>query len=370
MIGSGREPSALSLPPDVVSGVEHKFGEHVLGLNGSREVATKNGKRRFDSVVMATGCRAIDEVPTLWKKAGLHVLSSLEAFMNLREHLSEYERVAVGGNNMLALDISDRIALLGVKVMLFASNGGLSSRMSVAVRRFIDERIVAAGVEIVRSNPDNLAGIDKVEAVLVRGDVYPCQAYIVAPGCLPSVVGVGASLGRSGGIVVDADMKSSASSLFAAGGCAETRMGSTTFPIRTETSAIITGAVAGRNASGDSIRARVLGYTLKKIFGIDFSEAGLTRAEASQAGIEATEVSTSTEESACTLVFEKASLRVIGVQAAGVGVSRLAQSLPFLVMGELGIDELAYSDIESSTDISLVSETAREGLRGRVNSTW
>lgn len=340
-----------------------RLGEAVSRVEENGEITAGRGKEVFDLVVVATGSKVEAKVPSAWRKKGLHVLADLDSFRSLRDSLPDYERVAVGGNGLLALDVSERMARLGVKVTLFAAGGPLADRISDALRPIVERGIGAAGVTLVKAGPDNLAGVERVEAVVAGGDIFPCRAYIAIPDWVPNVSGIDASAGRLGGILVDGGMKSSLDSVFAAGECAEVRVGSATHLVRPD-SARVTGLVAGANASGGAAQARLVGPSSREIFGVDFADCGLTLNEARLAGFDVDEVSRSDAQSACALVFERTSLRVVGAQAAGASVRELSQPLALAVLGSLRLDDLAYSDFASS-DISLVSETAREGLKSR-----
>lgn len=75
-------------------------------------------------------------------------------------------------------------------------------------------------------------------------------------------------------------------------------------------------------------------------------------------------VSETLEESACTIAFERSTGRVLGVEAVETA-DAVPADVSSVASGSASLRTLAYG---GSSDISLVSETARLGLRTWLSS--
>ena len=347
-------------------GVQVRTGETVVAIEREGEVVTRHGRLGFDAVVLASGESGTRQDFAVRHRGGFHTLADPNSFNTLREALKDYSSVAMTGSGPLTLEVADRISKKGVGVTLFAAAGIMGQRLGDGPRRRLESAISRAGVSLVTAKPDRIAGVDTVEAVLVGGIVFPCQALIVVPDAEPNSLGVRVRLGRQGGVVVDGEMRSSWSVLFAAGACAEIAAGATTIGSTYASSAQVMGEAAGANAAGGHMTPRISFCHSAKVFGTEIVLAGLSLRDALMAGFDAKEASTDRERISCSLVFDRRSLRVWGVQIVGSGAGSYSQVAPLLVSGLLTLDELVLQEFPLATDISPLVETAREGLRGRA----
>ena len=100
-------------------------------------------------------------------------------------------------------------------------------RFSPGVGDVIAQAAMLHGVELLGSEVDAIVGTGRVEAVISSDKVYPCDGVVVLPRSVPALPETGCSMGSHGGSLVDRWMRTSSRGVFAAGDCAELRLGST-----------------------------------------------------------------------------------------------------------------------------------------------
>lgn len=342
-------------------------GTQVRSVDDGSRVITDNGSTSFDRVVLASGSRSLPQRVPGGRLVGVHVLDDPSSFVELGRTLDRYACIAVSGSGPLALDIIQVLVKKHVEVAVFSPLGALGSLLSDHLREGLENALGAVGVRTVYAAPARVAGVDRVEAIISDGFVHPCEALIVVPATAPNPQGVSAVLGRHGGIVVDAGMKSSQRRLLAAGDCSEMALGSTTILFATDSAARAMGHAAGLNSSGGSVSPRIVGSLHRRFFEIDVVIAGLSLLGARAAGFQAREATFSDDgsgETACSLVYDAGTRRVCGVEFVGRRAGLYAQLAPLIVSSSPLLDELAYHEFPSSfsTDISPLVEAARNGI--------
>lgn len=360
ILGSGRARQPASELESL--GVSLRLGTGVKGYGPGRYLSTAAGREEFDSVVWATGssCRR-DSFPGSDKR-GVHILSDPDSFYLLGMEAREGGRTVVCGTGPLALSVCERVAGRGSSVTLLAPGGVMRSHLSPELGDSLESAAVDSGISVRRERLERVVGLERVEAV-VAGEVVPCSSVAIVPALVPLAEGVQARRGRLGGILVDSTMSSSAAGLYAAGDCAELKVGSSSFSFMFEPSARLMGQVAGSNAAGLSVKARVAGSFSGSFFGKEVAFAGLSLGDALLAGFRAREVLWgSAAETMCAIVFEASTLEVLGAQTVGIGSSRLAEPLALIVSLRLGLRDLLSYD-SPGTDISPLREAAGEALR-------
>jgi hypothetical protein len=158
-------------------------------------------------------------------------------------------------------------------------------------------------------------------------------------------------------------MRSSEFGVYAGGGCSEMVPpdGSSTLPLRSSPAA--SGKVAGANSTGRNGFLRWAGSFSTVLFGLSFEGAGLSFQEASGGGMRAVETAKSDgSSSACSVVYHQPTGRVLGAQLASPTARGISGTIAMAVSSRLDLGSLAYSDLGDSTDISLLQDTARQGL--------
>ncbi|MDA4120989.1 MAG: NAD(P)/FAD-dependent oxidoreductase [Thaumarchaeota archaeon] len=356
-------PSSMSSPgpPDSLASVDVAYSRPAIAVRPA-SVVTPDGEVRFDKVVVATGSRQVFRTFPGFTKEGVIALDSLARFVELGRQRSSLRKIVVCGESPTGLRVADALSGDGTQVTLLCPGGkmlnDLHPDLDVKVRLSARRK----GVRMVDEPIFRAFGHRAVEAVLAGGVVIPCDAIAVAPheeplipqGCQPKGPHRGLSVGR--------ELRSPVWGCYAAGGCAELIDGALG-GVSLKNSAKSSGRTAGANAAGSSLVFSPIGVFTGTFFGLRVSWAGLGFSEARSIGLHARQISaTGDEESGSSLVYDGDTGRVLGIQTVEKSSEDRSSLLPLLISQRVSIRALAFKDLGGSTDISLLSEAARQGL--------
>jgi pyruvate/2-oxoglutarate dehydrogenase complex dihydrolipoamide dehydrogenase (E3) component len=201
---------------------------------------------------------------------------------------------------------------------------------------------------------DAIVGTRRVEAVISAGMVYPCDGVVVLPRSSPLLPEVDCLLGDHGGVLVDRSMRTSSKDIFAAGDCAELRLGSASLPSRLHSSSRVMGEVAGLNAAGGTARADLAGSMALDVFGVQVCAAGIDVEEGVRAGLDVARADSEDEggrgdgvlaaDIYASVVYDRSTRRVHGIQVAGPGALSLSEYASLAVSSGAGLEALAYHE--------------------------
>lgn len=317
----------------------------------------------FDAVVAATGSGFTPITLPGHRKPGVHELRSAAAYADLGRIRGTIHHPVVSGEGARALEVADRLSGSGREVQVVISHwrhGEPSPDVQEVLRQAADDR----GVEMMNGNVTRAAGEGSVEAVVVGGRVACCDSLVLLPDRIPRVIPAAARLGRGGGFFVDRSLRTSSPAIFAAGGCAEVCERNSR-PSVLEDEPGTTGRIAGANSLGRNLTVGPSARSEVVAFGLRWTRVearfGRSYSPAFPHGVVSRRWDT---DSACTITFERLRGRALRIESIGdEGTSRM-QSPPSS-LGEESLRSLAYG---GSSDISLVSDTARLGLRLWSNS--
>lgn len=353
-------PEQSEGPPALPNGVELVHGADATSI-GPSSVLTADGKRvRFDSVVITTGGEFTSAVFPGRRKRGVVILDGTESYAVLGRARSSMARVVLQGEGIHAFQVADGLSGAGRKVTLLVApwmESFACKTIGDAVRDAAAER----GISVLDSMLESAVGCGHVEAVIAGGAVVPCDTLAVLPRRCPSVPRTSAETGPKGGLLVDQFLESSSPMLYAAGLCAEPRI-CWPNPFTLEGAAAKSGRVAGANATGHRLALRPSKFAEASFFGLRWARAGARFGEARGHGCIVSEISRRwSPESACSIVFERPSGKVLGVELViEEGNERIG--VLAAITSSSSLRSVAYGVSGDSSDISLVSDTARLGL--------
>lgn len=194
-----------------------------------RLVAIADGETiSYDRLIFATGSNSF--VPPLpgYGGAGCYVLRTANDAMDVREYAqsSHATHAVIAGGGLLGLEAAYALHKLGLQVTIVERNKWLLNRqLDERGALLLESYLTNLGLHILSSS--NLKGISKNEdgkqvVQLEGGQERRADIFIVAAGIAPNTTLASASgLTVKRGIVVDAQMRTSAPHIFAAGDVAE-----------------------------------------------------------------------------------------------------------------------------------------------------
>ena len=353
-------PEQSEGPPALLDAVELVYGADATSVSPSY-VMTADGKRvRFDSVVLTTGGEFMSVGFPGWRKRRVVILDGTESYAALGRERSSMSRVVLQGKGIHAFHVADRLTGGGRSVTLLAAHW-MESFACKTIGDAVRDAAAEKGISIIDSKLECAVGSGRVEAVIAGGAVVPCDILAVLPGRRPRVPRTFAETGPKGGLLVDEFLVSSSPLLYAAGWCAEPRNGRPN-PFTLEGASAMSGRVAGANATGHRLALRPSRFAEASFFGLRWARAGASLGEARGRGCVVSEISRRwSPESACSMVYERPSGKILGVELViEEGSERLGIFAE--ITSSSSLRGVAYGVSGDSSDISLVSDTARLGL--------
>lgn len=253
--------------------IDVRTGAEVAAISPhKRQVTLVSGETlRWDKLVIATGAR-------VERREGGFVLQNMEDAERLRAYLERTQpaRAVVVGAGYIGLELVTALRARGWRVTLLDRGSYLLKPGDSALTQALRDHLARHRVE-VQLGPYEF--------------VPTAELTIHATGFAPNVTlaqQAGVDLGPTGAIRVTDRMETNLASVYAAGDCAETVNLVSGAPawIPLGTTANKMGRVAGANAAGRRERfAGVVGTSIVRVCGLGVGVAGLSEAEAKQAGM-------------------------------------------------------------------------------------
>ena len=214
---------------DGLEDVELLTRASVMSLDTEARVATLQSKEEIEygSALVATGAMVRRLNADGAQLEGIHYLRALGNAESLRGDAARAERVVCIGGSYIGCEAAASLTALGKRctvVMLEAEP--LERGFGARAGRWFRDLLESHGVEVVgESSVAAFSGSERVEAVrLDDGRSLPADVVVVGVGVLPDVMLArksGLELGDTGGIRCDAQLRTSAAGVYAAGDACE-----------------------------------------------------------------------------------------------------------------------------------------------------
>jgi NAD(P)H-nitrite reductase large subunit len=298
-------------------------------------------------------------------KPGVIVLRSAADSAALTAALGSCSSTVVAGPLPFSLAVAQEVSRR-CPVTALLGDRALSSFLARTVAALSDAA-ARRGVKLLRKPVDAIVGVSRAEAVVSGGRVHPCDLVVVLPPRAPRLPATDCARGSHGGAIVDGSMRTSLRGIYAAGECAEVRLGSGSVPTRLRSSSAVMGDVAGTNAAGGLAEASVSRCLAVELFGVEVCAAGIDADRARSLGLDAVEFESdpSAGDLGVSLAFDRVTARLYGVQVAGSGATGLAEFLSLAVSKRCTLDDLVRLEVPHSSPISLTAGRALARARGR-----
>ena len=294
----------------------------------------------YDKLVLALGSNPVILPVVPRESERVTTLKTLHDAIKLRQALQkgEISKVGIVGGGFIGCELAEAFgALWGAEVFLIeAMPHLLPNILDVEMAAAVESYMRSENVDIYTNCP--LEGIaESDEAVTLKtpqGD-FEVDCAVMAVGVHPNgklASECGLTVGKRGGIVVDERMTTNDPDIFAAGDCVEVRHLITGEPLQLPLGSLANrqGRVIGSNLGGSDERfGPVLGSMAVKIFDMNVASTGLTEAAARDTGFDAgcawgtftdkADYYPESENIHLKLVFDRSSLRLLGLQGYGKG---------------------------------------------------
>lgn len=381
----------LVLKPDVARkkrGLDVRIHHEVVAIDPAAQQVTvrhtdtgEQFTQDYGKLILATGAAAIRppipgiELPGVFTLRALNDAQRIYAFMATHQP----RRAVVVGGGYIGIEMAEALRDRELEVTLIEGLPTILPNFDPEMVEDAAAHVQAKGVTVLTETM--LAAISQSNASLNvatnTGAILPADLVIVAIGVRPNsrlAAEAGLALGASGAIAVDAQMRTSAPDIYAAGDCAEhfhlVSQQKVWMPLAP--SANKGGRVAGDNASGAAVDfPGILGTMVVKVFDYTLSSTGLTERQARTSGLFG-EAGSDVGSAVITaydrahywpgaakikvkLVFQKSSGRLLGGQLSGIaGVNKRIDIIAVAITARMTTDDLGMLDLSYAPPYSPV----------------
>src|SRR3954471_11688099 len=357
------------------NGIDVRMCTEVVGIDLDRRVVRwrntdtgEEGSERYDDLVYATGSVPMrPPVPGI-DAAGVHGVQTLDDGVALRAELDSgrVQRVVVVGGGYIGLEIAEACRIRGLEVTVVDMSATPVGTFDPDIGEFIAEAVRKEDIELVLS--DAVAAIEtdaggRARAVVTAsGRELPADLVVLGLGVRPAVrlaEEAGIPLGVSGGVAVDAGMRTRVEGVWAAGDCVESvhRLSGQRVVVALGTHANKQGRVAGINIGGGyATFPGVIGTAVTKVCDLEVARTGLSMKEADAAGYRyvTAHVDPTTRPGyfpgakpiRVKLLAEKRTGRLLGAQVVGrEGAAKRIDVFATAIWNEMTVDEVLSLDL-------------------------
>ena len=362
-------------------GIEIHLFHEVTAIDPERRVLTvhdleagRSFEQGYDHLVIATGARAACPPLPGAGLEGILGLRSLESGLAIQRFLAEHQprNAIIVGGGYIGIEMAETLQRLGLKVaMLVRSGKVLRSTLDDDMRELVVDELTRHGVQVIRGTAIAFEGEDRVTAVRTASERYPCDMVVLGLGARPNVElahAAGVSLGATGAIATNSQMRTNLPEVYAAGDCAEALHLVSGRPayVPLGSTANKQGRVAGSNAAGEpSSFGGIVGTMIVRCFDLGVGFTGLTAAHARAAGCDVQETKVQakdlshyfpgTEDVHVKLVVDGGNGRLLGGQLVGPHRSiKRIDVLASALHGRMTVQDLQRLDLSYAPPFSPV----------------
>ena len=326
---------------------------------------TQTGKVRefpYDALILAQGGKPV--VPPLPGVDKNHVfqLWTLEDMDKIDIYINERnpKKAVVVGGGFIGLEMVEALTKRGMDVTLVEMAKQVMPNLEGEFAGFITKELQDYGVTLKLGK--SLKAIEQSHVLLDDGSKVEADFVLLSVGVRPTLQiakDAGLELGSSGGLQVDANMRTSDPAIFAAGDMVEIRHQVLGKSVRMPLAgpANRQGRIVGENALGGTRTYKgVAGTSIVKIFGAVAGSTGMSLRAARDAGFDADAVVVhknshtayypGSKRVSLMVIWDKATMKILGAQAAGrVGVDKRLDVMATAIAGGLTIEDLEELDL-------------------------
>ncbi len=352
-----------------VKGLRVRTGVEVLSIDPEEKLLRARSRANdesltfpYDTLVVASGSEPIAPPGFDGESERMHFLRDIDGVRRMRSDLEQGRvgSVVVVGGGFIGCEAAEAYgSMWGAEVTLVEAAPQVLPRMlDPEMAAPVQAHLRENGVSLKLGCPvQQLAESGDAVRVELAGETLDADAAVCALGVRPAVgfaAAAGLETGPCGGLVVDEGMATSRPGIYAAGDCVELTHHITGRPVYLPLGSLANrqGRLIGNRIAGRDDRvAPVLGSAVVKVFDITAVSTGLTEAAARAAGIDARAAWGSFEDRPAyfpdsrgmhlKLVYERETLRLLGLQAVGLGqVVREVDVVASLLLSGGGVRDL------------------------------
>ncbi len=344
----------------------------------------------YDNLILAPGAAPfVPPIPGVERALSLRNIADTDAMAEAvtAALTTEEPSAVIMGGGFIGIELAENLIERGLKTAIVELAGQIMAPLDVEMAALVEKHLVAHGVEVITGA--SVTQIDAHQVTLSDGRTLPAELVIAAIGVRPEsslAQAAGLEVSERGGIVVDAQQRTSDPSIYAVGDAVVKRDAITGDPAMVPLAGpanrhgrLVADVIAGRNVSANT----VLGTAVVGAFGLSAAATGWTEKRAVAAGRAIRVIHTHPASHAgyypgaasmsLKLVIDAESDAILGAQGVGVdGVDKRIDVIATAMRGgilasELVDLELAYAPQFSSAKdpvnmLGYVAENLRDGF--------
>lgn len=319
----------------------------------------------YDKLVLATGASPVlppipgVDLPNVFT---LHGVSDAEGIKTALDTGKAHDVVIVGGG-LIGIEMTEALTQKGCRVTIVESRPQILSLVDREMAHLLENHMESHGVRILTDTRVlALEGNGKVSAVQTDKGRLSADMVILATGISPNVNlarNAGLEVGITGGLKVDAILRTADPDIYAAGDCVENTHLVTGQPCYMPLGSIANkqGRVVAVNICGGQERfPGILATVACKVFECNIARTGLSEAEAKSLGYDVVTVlvpgpdrehfAPGSRTLMLKLVVDRANRRLLGAQAMGPGHADKRIDVASLAIGAaMTVDQVAQLDL-------------------------
>lgn len=345
--------------------------QEILPAKSVVRAMSASGERReygYTRLVIAMGAAAICPPLPGHELEGVLVLRHMQDGRRALEYLERRRprRAVVVGAGYIGLEMAEAFHARGLHTTVIEASDRVMSTLGERLRDRVVDELRGRGVEIIFGEKvsafEGIGG--NIERVITEtGRSVDAEIVSIGVGVRPNALlarDAGIETGESGAIKTDAQMRTSAANVYAAGDCCEVlhRVSgeSVWFPLGQP--AVKQGWIAGANAVEDGTPERysgVVGTNVVKVFDLEVARTGLSETEAREAGFDASSVESETASRAgyypggskiLTRIVSDRTGRLLGAQMVGrEGVAQRIDVYAAALYSGLKVEDIERFDL-------------------------
>lgn len=340
----------------------------------------ETGSLPYDKLIITTG--SVPKVPPIPGRelTGVTTLSSLADADRLRQlaEAGKGKTAVIVGGGLIGMESCEALVTAGMDVTVVEALPTILSFLDPELALIVEKHARAKGAKIVTGVgiAEILGEGGAVSGVkLADGRQLPASLVVMAIGVAPNAAlakAAGLTLGKAGGITVDAHMRTSDPDIYAAGDCVEVKNRITGQPMHAPFGdlANLEGRVAGENAVCGDVATfpGTIGSGICKVFDFAAASAGLSERRAREAGFDVVVAVNASPDKpgfmgakpvVSKLIAEAKTGRILGFACVGLGnVNRQASEMAMAILGGLTVDDVAMADLPYAPPYSLAIDHA------------
>lgn len=338
-------------------------------------ISGEKGTAEYDKLIIATGATPRKPPVPGIELDGVTTLQSLHDADYLRKVHDEgkIKKAVVIGGGLIGIETCEALHLAGIEITLIELLPQLLTFLDKKMARLVEKYVMSKTNVILENGVAAFIGENgKLAAVkLQNGTEIPCELAVIAIGVIPNTklaVDAGLLVGQTGGLVVNENMQTSDSDIYAVGDCIEIPNLISGSPVHAPYGdlANLQGRVAGENVISGNV-ARFPGTIqtgICKVFDYGVGATGLSKKNCLKAGITNIEtvVNASLDKPGfmegklliTKLVVDKPNGIILGAQVIGPGdVSKQVAIWAMAIKGALTVDDMVNADLPYAPPYSL-----------------